>query len=307
MRTWCDATYPDAVAVVAWERAICCRCHLTRPCRDGFSCQPGGSETQPVTAGGPVLALSASAVATVRTRRVCRAVCTLTRNFRRCCTGVHVCYSSPRKHGEPCVAGHECGDGLSCHPGEQDSKRASEVPSPTNAAAINASCGLLGVHSHPYLLQQTEDLGRTLCGRVSLQRRADVSSRYGFQSASLGSYLCNSSGRQRYRTLAICTHPRASRGFVSLGVHKCYNNPRLYDEPCVAGYECDDAAGLSCHPGEAPAPQVTLGASTLGGASTSSRQSRVTNALLFCYLYLYRSTEVLPQSAQRWRTVRWRF
>jgi len=73
-------------------------CHLTRPCGSGLTCEAGSQKC--------------------RKAGEWRDSCHLTRPCGpglSCQPGVHKCYNSPRKFGEPCVAGYGCGYGLKCH------------------------------------------------------------------------------------------------------------------------------------------------------------------------------------------------
>ncbi len=149
-----------------------------------------------------------------------------------CQPGVHKCYHSPRREGQPCSLGFECGSGLTCEAGSQVCRGGGEVGDACHATRPCGS-GLTcqpGVHRCYHSPRQEGEpcVAGFPCGN-GLHCEA-------------GAQVC----RKAVGVGDAChaTRPCGEGLSCQPGIHKCYHSPRRVTDPCSAGFEC--GKGLVC-------------------------------------------------------------
>ena len=148
---------------------------------------------------------------------------------------IQKCYHSPRRKGEPCMAGYSCGSGLTCEAGSHVCRAPSKVGESCHATRPCAS----GLNCQP---------GVHKCYNVPRQVNQPCSAGYGCAAGltcEAGSQTCRAPSKVGESCHA--TRPCASGLSCQPGVHKCYNVPRQEGQPCVAGHSC--GPGLMCEAG----------------------------------------------------------
>ena len=149
---------------------------------------------------------------------------------------VQKCFNVPRRETEPCMAGHGCADGLNCEAGSQVCR----APGKSGEAChVTRPCGP-GLNCQP---------GVQRCYAVPRAENEPCSAGYGCGpglSCEAGAQVCRATGK--VGDACHLTRPCGSGLSCQPGVQRCYHQPRLENEPCVAGHGC--TAGLSCSAGK---------------------------------------------------------
>lgn len=177
-----------------------------------------------------IVIAGATGAATAQTGQGCWALDPCPSGFS-CHPVIQKCYHSPRREGEPCMAGFGCGTGLTCEAGTQVCRAPGRAGDPCHATR---PCGA-GL---------TCEAGTQICrapGRESDPCHATRPCGSGL-TCEAGTQICRAPGR--FEDPCHLTRPCGAGLDCQPGVQRCYHVPRRAGEPCVAGHECGE--GFYC-------------------------------------------------------------
>ncbi|MCF6252627.1 MAG: hypothetical protein L3J75_15380 [Methylococcaceae bacterium] len=168
---------------------------------------------------------------------------------------VQKCYNSPRKENQPCSLGYYCESGLTCEAGSQVCRapgRAGDACHLTRPCGSGLNCqpGVHKCYNVPRLENQPCSAGYS-CG-------TDL-------TCEAGSQVCRAKGK--LGDACHATRPCGTGLSCQPGVHKCFNSPRLENQPCSAGFSC--SKGLRCAAGKqiCEKPELKQCIKNMGGYS----------------------------------------